>query len=289
MHWGDATLNRKANVTAQISNYSVVGVGPVYTYNPDPRPLSWTDGAPAASSSTDKNGLYINGIGNGFSFTVPADTTTRVVTVHVGAWNSGATLTAHSSDGSGADFIDIVPNTAGQYDRNYTLTYAAANSGQTLTVSWTMTSGTGNVTIGGAALSGQAVGGGGNGSISGLGDSSTAADSLTADGGTDWVHWGDGIVNRKAGVAPQINGFGVVGAGNPVAYNPDLRPLSWTDGAPTSSSATTKTGSISAAWGTAFPLPPLPMQPLERSRFTWEGGTVVAHSRRGASFRWIGC
>ncbi len=41
-----------------------------------------------------------------------------------------------------------------QYDRNYTLTYNAGSAGQTLKISWVMTSGSsGNVTLNGAALS----------------------------------------------------------------------------------------------------------------------------------------
>jgi hypothetical protein len=71
--------------------------------------LSWTDGKPAISSTNNTNGLYISGIGNGFTFTAPADLATRRLTVHVGAWNSGGTLTAYLSDGSFADYIDITP------------------------------------------------------------------------------------------------------------------------------------------------------------------------------------
>jgi hypothetical protein len=36
---------------------------------------------------------------------------------------------------------------SGQYDRNYTLTYNAAAAGQTLTVTWKMTVGNGNVAL----------------------------------------------------------------------------------------------------------------------------------------------
>ena len=61
-------------------------------------------------------------------------------------------MTAYGSDGSAADFTDTTADTAGQWDRNYTLTYHAAAAQQTLTVSWTMASGTGNVTLSGAAL-----------------------------------------------------------------------------------------------------------------------------------------
>jgi hypothetical protein len=151
-HWGDASLNRKAGVTAQLSNYSIVGSGTVSSYNNDPRPLSWTDGNPTASSSNNPNGVFINAIGQGFSFTAPADLTSRTLVVHVGGWNSGGTLTAHLSDQSAADYTNITTVGTGQYDRNYTLTYQAGGAGQTLTVTWKMTSGSGNVTLNGAAL-----------------------------------------------------------------------------------------------------------------------------------------
>jgi hypothetical protein len=152
IHWGDGVLNRKNGVTAQISDYSVVGSGPVIGYNNDPRTLSWSDGTPTASGS-NANGWYINSLQNGFSFIVPADASTRVLTVHVGGWFSGGTLTAHLSDNSAADFIDSTSPVSGQYDRNYTLTYNAASAGKTLTVKWVATSGGGNVTLNGAALS----------------------------------------------------------------------------------------------------------------------------------------
>ena len=152
VHWGDTALNRKSGVTAQISNYAVAGAGQVSTYNNDPRILSWSDGTPLASA-TDPNGVYINFPGNGFTLTVPADTTARTLTVHVGGWLSGGTLTAHLSDGSAADYVDTTAAAGGQYDRNYVLTYNAATAGQTLRVSWVMTSGSGNVTLAGAALS----------------------------------------------------------------------------------------------------------------------------------------
>ncbi len=157
VHWGDGSLNRKAGVTAQISSDSVIGTGNVPTYSNDPRPLSWTDGTPTAISSNNMNGIYINGAGQGFSFTAPADTTTRTLVVHVGGWYSGATLTAHLSDGSASDFVDVTTAATGQYDRNYTLSYSAGAAGQTLKVSWVMSCGNGNVTLNAAALAGASV------------------------------------------------------------------------------------------------------------------------------------
>jgi hypothetical protein len=152
IHWGDSVLNRKAGVTAQISNYTVVGSGPVNGYSNDPRALSWTDGAPTPSGSNN-NGSYINFTGNGFSFTVPADTSPRNLTVHLGGWASGARFTAHLSDGSAPDFVDSTTPPSGQYDRNYALTYNASSAGQTLKISWVLISSAGNVTLNGAALS----------------------------------------------------------------------------------------------------------------------------------------
>ena len=88
-----------------------------------------------------------------FSFTAPADGTVRNLTIHVGGWISGGTLRAHLSAGLASDFLDITTLVNGPYDRNYTLTYSSALPAQTLKVSWVMTSGTGNVTLNGAALS----------------------------------------------------------------------------------------------------------------------------------------
>ncbi len=157
VHWGDAALNRKTGVSAQISNYAVVGSGPVMTYTNDPRALSWTDGTPTISGSNN-NGVYINSLQNGFSFTVPADANKRTLTVHVGGYMGGGTFTAHLLDGSAADYVDSTAVVNGQYDRNYTLTYNAASAGQTLKISWVTSSGAGNVTLNGAALSVAAPG-----------------------------------------------------------------------------------------------------------------------------------
>jgi hypothetical protein len=156
-HWGDGSLNRKAGVTAQISSDSVIGAGSVLTYTNDPRPVSWTDGTPTPAGGNNMNGIYINGAGQGFSFTAPAGTTARTLAVHVGGWNSGGTLTAHLSDGSAPDFVDVTTAASGQYDRNYTLCYSAGTAGQTMKVSWVMSSGNGNVTLNAAALAGASV------------------------------------------------------------------------------------------------------------------------------------
>jgi len=154
VHWGGTEgLDRDAGVTAQISNYSIVGSGTVFNYGNDPRPLSWNDGAPASSSTSNTTGLYILGAGQGFSFLAPASTTPRTLVVYVGGWNSSGTLTAHLTDGSAPDFSSTTPAVNVQFDQNYTITYASASTAASLIITWKMTSGAGNVTLNGAALS----------------------------------------------------------------------------------------------------------------------------------------
>jgi hypothetical protein len=156
IHWGDlganTNANRKAGVTALLSTFTVVGAGTLNTYNNDPRRMSWSGGTPNATGSNNGNGSFINGVGKGYSFTAPADTTLRTLVVHVGGYNSGGTLTAQLSDGSAVNYTDVTNTVSGQYDRNYTINYSAASAGQTLTVTWKMTSGSGNVTLSGSAL-----------------------------------------------------------------------------------------------------------------------------------------
>ncbi|MGA2882860.1 MAG: hypothetical protein ABSG13_28250, partial [Bryobacteraceae bacterium] len=359
VHWGDGTLNRKSGVTPQLSTFTSVGGAGASVYGNDPRPVNWTDGTPVASNTNNTNGVFIAGEGQGFSFTAPADTATRTLVVHVGGWYSEGTLTAHLSDQSAPDYTDVTTSAMiganGQYDCNYTLTYSAASSGQILTVSWIMSSGSGNVTLNAAALTGSGinvsviggtsqsatvntafttalqatvtdpsgnplsgvtvtftapgsgasgtfaggsatasittgangiavapvfsanglagsyavtatatagttgvsfnltnVGVSGSASLSGSGTSSSAAADLTAEGSADWVHWGDGTVNRKAGVTPQLSTYTSVEGGGVFTYGNDPRPVSWTDGTPAGSSANNTNGVFVPGTGQGF-------------------------------------
>jgi fibronectin type 3 domain-containing protein len=155
-HWGNggvAGTDHKATGGSQISAYSVIGSGTVKYYNNDLRPLSWSEGSPTTSSPSNTGGVYVSGVGNGFSLSAPADTTQRTLTVYIAAYSASCQLVAHLSDGSAVDFVDTTPLTTGLYDRTYTLTYQAGSAGQRLIVSWTQVAGTGNIAINGAALS----------------------------------------------------------------------------------------------------------------------------------------
>jgi hypothetical protein len=155
LYGGPGLADRKRGVTARISNYTEIGSLGVATTGNDPRTLTWSDGTPNTSGS-NSTVVYVDSNsghpGNGFSFTVTADTTVRTLVVHVGGQTSGGTLTATLSDGSAAKYQDTSPTQSSRYDRNYTLTYSAASAGQTLTIQWVNATASGNVSLGGAAL-----------------------------------------------------------------------------------------------------------------------------------------
>jgi hypothetical protein len=162
-HWGQSSataFDHKSSGGSKISNVSVVGSGSIGQFTDSIQQMTWTDGTPTASVTNSPNGIFIAGVNNGVSFTAPADTTQRTVTVYVGGYKSGGKLTAHLSDGSAADFVDSSMSGAStgtdgsHYYGYYTLTYKAASAGQTLKVSWTMASdaGSGNVTLQSATL-----------------------------------------------------------------------------------------------------------------------------------------
>lgn len=136
---------------ALISNWTAVGGAAVTSYFGDPRRFSWNDGTPYFTGSRD-SGVQAGGIGKGFSFTAPADLSTRTLVIYIGGFNSGGLLTAHVSDGSSSDYSDASLSSTGRYDGVYTLTYRASAPGQQLTVTWTLTSGAGSVSLQSAAL-----------------------------------------------------------------------------------------------------------------------------------------
>ena len=154
-HLGDSQLMRKATGGSQLSSVTAIGNFAVLGYMNDPRLLSWTDGTPDGAIDNDPNGIYVAYAGNGFSFAAPADTNVRTLVVHAGGYFSVAKLTAHLSDSSAPDFVDITSALTSLYDRNYVLTYSAASAGQTLTISWVEVTdlGAGNVDLNAAALS----------------------------------------------------------------------------------------------------------------------------------------
>jgi len=157
--WGYGSGGTSTSLAPNVSMAGGSGISDLTYLDPNSQPLrglgqfginfgfSWANGDTVASASGAWGGLQANdeagpglGVGEGFSFTVPADTFEGVLNVYVDEHLGGGTLTATLSDGSAPAYINSsIPN-----DFNspgvYTIDYSAASSGQTLTVSWVETS-----------------------------------------------------------------------------------------------------------------------------------------------------
>jgi len=166
-HWGQssATDFDQLSGNSQISNITVVGSGSAAQFTDSIQEMSWTNGSPTVSATNSENGIWIAGVNNGFSFTVPASTTSQTLKVYVGGWESGGTLTAALSDGSASTYTNnsmsgSATGPDGQhYYATFTFTYNSASAGQTLKISWVEntnqdSSGSGNVTLQAATLVG---------------------------------------------------------------------------------------------------------------------------------------
>ena len=163
IHWGRSDVNdvdRKITGLSQISNFTLIGTGDTITRLTDsPSKSSWTDGTPTLTATNNPGGVYINnfdGPGRGFQFTVPADLLSRVLKVYVGEFTASGTLQATLSDNSAPAYSQVLTGAANQTVQGvYTINYAAASPGQTLTVKWTETADLGtsdNITLQAAAL-----------------------------------------------------------------------------------------------------------------------------------------
>lgn len=137
-HWGlssAASINRKGSVTSQISNLTAIGTQPVLRYADNFTRYTWTNGTPITNAVDTPTGVYIYGLTNGFELTLPASQQLRTVKVYVGLYAARANFQAWLSDASAPAFSDTTLNN--HYNnayRVYTLQYAAASGGQTLTI-----------------------------------------------------------------------------------------------------------------------------------------------------------
>jgi hypothetical protein len=225
IHWGlnSIAADRKAGVTPQISDYTLVGSHTAAHYSNNSVGYTWTDGAPTVSASNSTTGIYAEGTGDGFQFTVPADTTARALRLYVGAWRSQGKLVAHLSDGSVPDYTDTnLVNTAGVTSLGvYTLVYNAASSGQTLTVTYTQQSATG-IATGNATLQAVTLA-----PASGTGGISPADFLISVTPTTRSVAPGGTTLGYTVTVTPQNNFLGTVSfsaSGLPAGANANFTP-----------------------------------------------------------------
>ncbi len=130
---------QKSGGTGTIGPITAYGIGAVLSnYTADFRTISWTDGTPTASSSTD-NGVFnsIGGPGQGLKRDFDANTNSNTCYVELGNFNANCKVTAHLNDSSFADQVDttsVVSSSGSGRACIAKIVYTAAST-TTLTVS----------------------------------------------------------------------------------------------------------------------------------------------------------
>ncbi|MGH9646297.1 MAG: DUF5074 domain-containing protein [Bryobacteraceae bacterium] len=157
-HWGlipVPSFDHKATGATQIRDYTVVNgeAGMAVSFTGNPVGFAWTDGSPHGVVSNTATGVYISGAGRGFQISVPADTTPRTVTIYVGLYATTGKMTAHLSDNTVADFVDLSFSSGGSAPAAYVIHYQAASAGQKVTLTFVNAGSGGNVNLQAAALS----------------------------------------------------------------------------------------------------------------------------------------
>jgi hypothetical protein len=150
-----ASIERKATGGSLIGTLSQVGAIALSQVNntaANPKwSMSWTDGTPDTTILSEAYVVYVTvtagqGPGPGIQFTVPADTVLKTLNIYVAVSNNTTTvtqgkLTATLSDSSAGPYTDTSVGTistdTGAKLGAYSIYYAAASGGQTLTVQWT--------------------------------------------------------------------------------------------------------------------------------------------------------
>ncbi len=164
VHWGaftETSLDRKANVTPQISDFTLAFPSNLfafaYQFADNWNGYSWSDGTPDPEITDTTTGVYVVGMNHGFEFTVPAGTSVKTLKVYVGAYGASGRFQATLSDNGAPAYTDAsLTNPANGPAGVYTITFAGRSPGSRLTIKWTVASmidpSAGNVTLQSAAL-----------------------------------------------------------------------------------------------------------------------------------------
>jgi hypothetical protein len=163
-HWYTGGNDQKDPIAGQISDYTIIGTGPVNNYYGNGVPVSWTDGTPTLTGG-DNSGLYINGPGNGFEVSAEATAYERVFNLYCAVYQSTLHVEATMSDGSAPIYIDESFSSGNAAARRYSFQYSSPTPGKQLIVRWWDLAGA-NITINaatltyGSILKAQPIGGG---------------------------------------------------------------------------------------------------------------------------------
>jgi hypothetical protein len=138
--------NTKAAGGGQISDLTQIGTGLFGRWGSTPCTVSWSDSSSRLANAGDDGFIWANTqVGSGWSFTVPADSTSRTLTlIWGGATDATIKVNAHLSDGSAPDYShEQYVNGNGTRIARETINYNAATAGQTLLVTLTLSAAVG--------------------------------------------------------------------------------------------------------------------------------------------------
>jgi hypothetical protein len=160
--WGILTTtdydHKNTGAAPQIPNYSIVG-GTALNYYTGSFPFSWVDGSVDATL-VNAAGTYtsLTNVGTGYTFSVPASPTPKVLNLYVGQYKAVGGLTLQLSDGSVPPILITNLNTGNQgANWRYSITFSG-DPGTSLSVSYTIVFvtagyGNGNISLPAASLS----------------------------------------------------------------------------------------------------------------------------------------
>jgi hypothetical protein len=141
--WGPSgAVSYKRTAGNLISDYTLIGSGPVTTRFRNAVAFSWSDGSPTLTTTGAADSMTVAGtVGGGASITVPATATSQTLSVYVGGSNDTGLIQASPSDGCFAEYAASANNGRNDYTVVYRFTFKSMVPGTVLNVKWTMAAG----------------------------------------------------------------------------------------------------------------------------------------------------
>jgi hypothetical protein len=139
-HWGVSRFNSFNHKSGgnQISDVTIVANGNPSRYADNAVSFSWTNGTPVLATNNTTTGIFVEGVGNGFQMSIPADTKPKRLKVYLGLFAAHGHFEASLSDFSAAPYIEnSLTNLFGNSYRTYTIDFSAASSNKFLIVKYT--------------------------------------------------------------------------------------------------------------------------------------------------------
>ena len=100
--------------------------------------FSWSNGSPTASVNNTTSAYSLGGTSAAYRLTLPADTTTQVARVYVGADACSTTFTVSISDGSTKTYSSSAISSTTHEDGIFSIVYSASSSNQSITINFSV-------------------------------------------------------------------------------------------------------------------------------------------------------